>query len=113
MFDIFNILNKVKDVQAKITEVKTKMASITIDKVSSNNLIKVRLNGKKHLVDLHIDDSLLNIMNKDVLIESMCEAINKAMEEVDAMYETELKKNIEGILPHIPGLDLTNLFSGH
>ena len=36
-------------------------------------------------------------------------AVNKAMEEADIAAKEELKKATEGLLPNIPGMDLSNL----
>jgi hypothetical protein len=36
-------------------------------------------------------------------------AVNKASEEAEAMAKDELKKSTEGLLPNIPGLDLSGM----
>ncbi|MFN4947620.1 MAG: DNA-binding protein, partial [Chryseotalea sp.] len=37
-------------------------------------------------------------------------AINKANEEAEVQAKEQLKKSTEGLLPNIPGMDLSNLF---
>ena len=36
-------------------------------------------------------------------------AVNKALAEVDEQVKEEMKKHTDGLLPNIPGLDLTGL----
>ena len=36
-------------------------------------------------------------------------AVNKATEEADALAKEEMRKSTEGLLPNIPGMDLSGL----
>lgn len=72
-------------------------------------MVKATVNGKKQLVDLAIDPELIKPEDKDMLKDLVIAAVNKAMEDVEVKAKEELKKSTEGILPNIPGLDLSNL----
>jgi DNA-binding protein YbaB len=58
---------------------------------------------------IEIEDSLIKPSDKDMLQDLIVAAINKAMQEIDTVVKEELKKNTEGLLPNIPGLDLSSL----
>jgi len=62
---------------------------------------------KKQLIDLIIDESLYNPEDKDMLKDLIVAAINIAMEKADILAKEEMKKATEGMIPNIPGLDLS------
>lgn len=72
-------------------------------------MVKATVNGKKEVVSIIVDESLLNKDDKEMLQDLTVAAVNKALELVDIKAKEELKKSTEGIIPNIPGLDLSNL----
>lgn len=111
MFDMMNMLGKVKDVQAKIKKVKEGLVHLKAEGESGAGLVKATVNGDRQLLKLEIDASLLKAEDKDMLQDLTVAAVNIAMKEVDKKIGDEMKKSTEGILPNIPGMDLGSLFS--
>lgn len=102
-------MGKMKEVQAKIKEAQENLVHIRVSAESGAGMVKATVNGKKQLVDLAIDPELIKPEDKDMLKDLVIAAVNKAMEDVEVKAKEELKKSTEGILPNIPGLDLSNL----
>ncbi|MCB0505429.1 MAG: YbaB/EbfC family nucleoid-associated protein [Cyclobacteriaceae bacterium] len=109
MFDMMKMLGKVKEVQAKVKEVQEGLGRITTEGEAGGGMVKAVVNGKKELVDLVIDDSLYNPGDKDMLKDLIVAATNIAMEKADILAKEEMKKATEGMMPNIPGLDLSGM----
>jgi len=110
MFDFMNIMNKVKEAQAKIKEKQAELVHLTTDGEAGAGMVKVIVNGHRKVVDIVIDDSLFTPEDKDMLKDLIVAATNKALESIDVKIKEEMKKATEGLMPNIPGMDLGNMF---
>lgn len=111
MFDMMKMMGKMKEVQAKVREAQERLAHITTTAEAGGGMVKATVNGKKQLVNLDIDDDLVKPDDKEMLRDIIIAAVNKAMEQADELAKEEMKKSTEGMLPNIPGLDLSG-FTG-
>jgi DNA-binding YbaB/EbfC family protein len=76
---------------------------------SGGGLVKATVNGKRQLIALDVDASLLKADDKMVLQDLIIAAVNKASDDAEATAKEELRKSTEGLLPNIPGMDLSGL----
>ncbi|KAA5544740.1 YbaB/EbfC family nucleoid-associated protein [Adhaeribacter rhizoryzae] len=109
MFDMFSMMGKLKEVQSKMKEAQDNLQFITVTAESGAGLVKAKVNGQRKLISLEIDDSLLNKDDKEMISDLVVAAVNKAMDEAGEKAKDEMKRQTEGLLPNIPGLDLNNL----
>ena len=109
MFDMMKMMGKMKEVQARIKEAQDSLVRITAQGESGAGLVKATVNGKKQLVAIDIDSSLLKTDDKIILQDLIVAAVNKANEEADVLAKEEMRKSTEGLLPNIPGLDLSGM----
>jgi DNA-binding YbaB/EbfC family protein len=109
MLDMMKMMGKVKEVQEKLRIAQESLAGITASAESGAGLVKATVNGKKKLISLEIDDSLVNIDDKKMLQDLCIAATNKALEEVDIKAKEHLKQSTEGVMPNIPGLDFGSM----
>lgn len=109
MNDMFSMMGKLGEVKEKVQEVKEKLPFIELEEQSDDGSVTVKITADKKVNDITIDDSLLTPEKKESLQLQVTETINSAMEKADATYKEEMKKNLEGHLPNIPGLDMDNL----
>jgi nucleoid-associated protein EbfC len=107
MFDMMKMMGKVKEAQSKMKEVQDSLVNIKTEGESGGGMVKAIVNGKKQLVDLIIDESLYTPEDKDMLKDLIIAATNIAMDKADILAKEEMKKATEGMLPNIPGLDLS------
>lgn len=110
MFDMMNMLGKVKEVQAKMQKAKADLVNITVTSEAGAGMVKVTVNGHRKVLKLEIDPELVKSEEKQTLEDLTVAAINKAMDDVEIRIKEELKKSTDGVLPNIPGLDFGNLF---
>ncbi len=109
MFDMMKMMGKMKEVQARMKEAQDNLSKIYAHGESGAGMVKATVNGKKQLVALEVDPSLLKGDDKVILQDLIVAAVNKANEEAEVLAKEEIRKSTEGILPNIPGLDLSGM----
>lgn len=110
MFDMMGMMGKVKDMQARMKEVKDSLVHLTAEAESGAGLVKAKVNGNKQVVSIDIDPSLLKESDRTIVQDLIVAAVNKAMADIDIKAQEEFKEKTKGILPNIPGMDLGNMF---
>ena len=106
---MLGMMGKMKEVQAKMKEAQDSLQFITVSAESGAGLVRAKVNGLRKLISIEIDESLLNKDDKEMVSDLVVAAVNKAMDEAGEKAKDELKRKTEGLLPNIPGLDLSNL----
>lgn len=109
MFDMMKMMGKMKEVQARMKEAQDNLVNIKAQGESGAGLVKATVNGKRQVVLLDIDPSLLKADDKIILQDLIIAAINKASDEAEILSKEALRKSTEGLLPNIPGMDLSSL----
>jgi DNA-binding YbaB/EbfC family protein len=109
MFDMMKMMGKVKEMQSKMKEAQDQLKDIKVEGESGGGLVKATANGNKELIGLDIDDSLVNGTDKDMMRDLIIAAVNKAVGEADIKSKEHIKKSTEGLMPNIPGMDLSGM----
>lgn len=109
MFDMMKVLGKMKEVQGRIKEAQDRLHLLKVDADSGGGMVKATVNGKRQLIGLDIDESLLKADDKIIVQDLVIAAVNKAAEEAELQAREELRKSTDGLVPNIPGLDLSGL----
>jgi len=107
--DMFNMMGKVKELQARLKEAQDNLVHVKVTGESGGGMVKATVNGKKQVLNIDIDPTLLKSEDQTIVQDLVVAAVNKALDEAEIMAKEELRKSTEGILPNIPGLDLSNL----
>lgn len=108
MFDMMNMMGKVKEMQARLKEAQDNLDKVKASGESGGGMVKATMNGKKQLISLDIDATILKAEDKILIQDLVVAAVNKASEEAEILAKEELRKSTDGILPNIPGLDLSS-----
>lgn len=109
MFDMMKMMGKMKEVQARMKEAQDNLGKLRASGESGGGMVKATVNGKRQLIALDIDPTLLKAEDKMVVQDLVVAAVNKAAEEADVLAKEEMRKSTEGLLPNIPGLDLSGM----
>ncbi len=109
MFDLMKMMGKMKEVQERMKQAQDNLALLKIDGEAGGGMVKVTVNGKKQLISIDIDPVLLKAEDKIMVQDLIVAATNKAVDEADVQAREQLKKSTEGLIPNIPGMDLSNL----
>jgi nucleoid-associated protein EbfC len=110
MFDLMSIMNKVKEAQAKVKEAQARLVHLKAEGEAGAGMVKVLVNGNRKVLSIEMDDSLVNISDKQMLGDLIVAATNKAMEEIEGKIKEELKSATDGMMPNIPGMDFGSMF---
>ncbi|MFK7900936.1 MAG: YbaB/EbfC family nucleoid-associated protein [Cyclobacteriaceae bacterium] len=112
MFDLNNLMGKMKDVQEKMKVAQENLGSITQEAESGAGMVKATVNGKKQVVSISIAPELMNEKDKKVVEDLVVAAVNKALEDIEPSVQEEMQKATDGVVPpNIPGFDLGSLFN--
>lgn len=103
-------MNKVKEAQAKIKDAQSKLVYLNAEGESGAGLVKVTVNGNRNVIAIEMDDSIVNLSDKEMLSDLIVAATNKALEHIEVKIKEELKAATDGMMPNVPGMDFGNMF---
>lgn len=107
-FDMLGMMGKVKELQEKMQQAQQEIQFITATGEAGGGLVRATANGNRKVISLQIDESLLTPQDRDMLADLVVAAVNKAIEEAGEQARQELQRKTSGLMPNIPGLDLSN-----
>lgn len=107
--DMMGLMGKMKDLQGRMKEAQEQLVGITESAESGAGLVRVTVNGHKRIVGLEIDPDIVKAEDKEMLQDLVVAAVNKALDTIEPKIKEHLQKSTEGVLPNIPGLDLSSL----
>ncbi|MBS1508784.1 MAG: YbaB/EbfC family nucleoid-associated protein [Bacteroidetes bacterium] len=109
MFDMMKMMGKMKEVQARLKEAQDNLSLLKVEGESGGGMVKATVNGKRQLIALDIDAAILKAEDKVIIQDLVIAAVNKASDEAEIQAREQLKKSTEGLLPNIPGMDLSSM----
>jgi DNA-binding YbaB/EbfC family protein len=109
MFDLNNLMGKVKEMQDKMKEVQDGLAQVKVTAESGAGMVKATVNGKRQVISIEVDKDLVKPEDQDMMQDLIVAAVNKALEEADVVAKEEMQKATQGVMPNIPGFDLNNM----
>ena len=100
-----NMMKQAQELQNKMSEAQKKVEQLEAEGSSGGGLIKIIIDGKNLVKSLHIDDSLINSEEKEILEDLIVAAFNDAKEKIQKKISDEMSSITGGIkLP--PGIKL-------
>ena len=104
---MMKMMGKLGELKSKMAEDQENVAQLKASGESGAGLVKATVTGNKKLISLDIDPSLINSEDATMMIDLVIAAVNNAQKNAEELAKAEIKKNTEGIMPNIPGLDLS------
>ena len=100
-----NMMKQAQELQNKMSEAQKKVEQLEAEGNSGGGLIKIIIDGKNLVKSVHIDDSLINSEEKEILEDLIVAAFNDAKEKIQKKISDEMSSITGGIkLP--PGIKL-------
>tara|TARA_B110001454_G_scaffold110736_1_gene104056 strand:- start:261 stop:590 length:330 start_codon:yes stop_codon:yes gene_type:complete len=100
MNDFTKILDKAKELEAKMKESQEKIKNITVEGVSGTNSVKVILNGNGEMIKIDISPEIIN--EEKLIIEDLIVAAhNNAKNQLKSKTSEEISKVAGGF--GVPG----------
>ena len=100
MTDLNKILDKAKELEAKMKESQENIKKIKVEGVSGSNSVKVILDGEGEMQKIEISDELLK-EDKSIIEDLIIAAHNKAKDQLKIKTNEEISKATGGF--GIPG----------
>jgi DNA-binding YbaB/EbfC family protein len=101
-FDLGGLLEQAKQLQERLTSVQQEVASRTAQGRAGGGMVTVVVNGRLEVVREHIDPSLLETPDREMLQDLVVAAVNDGIRAAQQLVAEEMQK-VTGGLP-IPGL---------
>ncbi len=108
--DMSNMFGKMREMQTKLKEVQDNLDKITAEGESGGGMVKAVVNGRKKIISVTIEESLMTPQDKEMTQDLIVAAINIALTNVDAKSNEEIKNTTQGMMPNIPGFDFSKMF---
>ena len=105
MKNIDEILAMAQNVQAELEKAQSTLDQIEVEGAAGGGLVKVKASAKGRIVNIAIDDSLMQVGEKQMLEDLLAAAFNDARAKADAVSGQEMSKMTSG-LPLPPGFKL-------
>ena len=100
MTDFTKILDKAKELEAKMKESQEKIKNIKVEGSSGSNAVKVILDGEGEMFKIEISDEILK-EDKGIIEDLIVAAHNNAKSELKSKTNEEISKAAGGF--NIPG----------
>ena len=100
MTDFSKILDKAKELEAKMKESQEKIKNIKVEGISGSNSVKVILDGEGEMQKIMISDEILN-EDKSIIEDLIVAAHNNAKAQLKSKTAEEISKATGGL--GIPG----------
>jgi hypothetical protein len=100
MTDFTKILDKAKELEAKMKESQEKIKNITVEGVSGANSVKVTLNGDGEMIKIDISTEAIK-EKKSIIEDLIIAAHNNAKTQLKSKTSEEISKATGGV--GIPG----------
>lgn len=104
MMNIQGIMKQAQAMQKKMEEEQAKLAQEEVEGTSGGGMVKVILNGKFEMKQLHLDPSLVDKDESEVLEDLIVAAYNDAKNKVDAKMQDSMSAMTGGL--NLGGLKL-------
>ena len=91
MTDFSKILNKAKELEAKMKESQEKIKNIEVEGTSGTNSVKVKLNGDGEMIELIISPETIR-EEKSIIEDLIVAAHNNAKDQIKSKTSEEISK---------------------
>ena len=105
MTNLDEIMKMAQNVQQELEKAQASLDTVEVEGASGGGLVKVKASAKGRIIGIAIDDSLIQVSEKQMLEDLLTAAFNDARAKADAVSGTEMSKMTSGLqLP--PGFKL-------
>lgn len=108
MIDFSSLMGKVQEAQESIKKAQENLVHIHETADTGAGMVTVKVNGARQVIDIEIDPDIIKVENKEMIQDLIVAATNKALDQIEPKIKSELQKSTSGVMPNIPGFDISN-----
>ncbi len=112
MFNIGDMMGKFQEMQSRLKETRDQMENIIVESESGGGMVRVVANANRKVLKIEIDPDIIDKDDPEIMADLITAAVNKALEKAEERGKEELEGATKGMLPNIPGLDLSKFGMG-
>ena len=112
MFNIGDMIGKFQEMQNRLKEAREKLDEVTVDAEAGGGMVRVLANANRKVLKIEVDPTIIDKDDPEIMVDLITAAVNKALEKAEARGREELEGATKGMLPNIPGLDLSKFTGG-
>jgi nucleoid-associated protein EbfC len=105
MKNLTELMKQAGQMQARMTDMQTKLENMSVQGQSGGGLVKVKMSGKSLVTAVEIDASLLKAEEKEIVEDLLVAALADAKAKAEALMAEEMKL-VTGGMPLPPGFSL-------
>ena len=106
MFDqlknLGSMMQQAQQIQGRMKEVKEKVAELRVEGIAGGEMVKVEMTGDIQMVGIHIEPSLLETQDREMIEELVVAATNQALQKAKDAAASAMSEVAGGM--DIPGL---------
>lgn len=107
MLNMADMFGKLQQMQDNMKKVRESLDSITVEAEAGGGMVRVTANANKRIIKIKVDKDVATDL--EMLEDLVTAAVNKALDKAEEAGRQELQKVTAGMLPNIPGMDLSKL----
>lgn len=112
MFNIGDMMGKFQEMQSRLKEAREGLEDIVVEAEAGGGMVRVKANGNRKVLKIEIDPLIIDKDDPEIMCDLVAAAVNKALEQAEAESRTALEGATKGMMPNIPGLDLSKFGLG-
>lgn len=97
-----NMMKQMQKMQKQMEDLQSELEAKEVESSSGGGAVKVTCNGKKEILSITIDESVVDPEDIEMLQDLVLTAVNEAIRNADDMMSNGMKKLTGGM--NIPGL---------
>lgn len=98
------MLKQVQKLQNDFQKFQDEFGSRSLTVEVGGGVVKVTINGKREITSIDISPEIITPDEKEMIEDLILSGVNKALREMNELYEQEMSKLTKGIIP--PGLNI-------
>jgi DNA-binding YbaB/EbfC family protein len=103
-FDLGGLFRQAQQLQEKIATIQQELAERTVEASAGGGMVTAVVSGKLEVVKLHIEPSLLEKPDADMLQDLIVAAVNEGIRAAQRMLSEEMGRLTGGLGIKLPGM---------
>lgn len=112
MFNLGDMMGKFQEMQGRLKEAREGLDEIVVEAEAGGGMVRVRANGNRKILKIQIDPLIIDKDDPEIMSDLVAAAVNKALDLAEVEARTALESATKGMMPNIPGLDLSKFGLG-
>ena len=96
------MMKKVQKLQKEMKKLQDDLQKRTVEATVGGGVLTLVMNGEQNVESVHIDPSIIDPEDSEMLEDLNVAAVNEAIKKVDEMMAQEMSKSTGGM--HLPGM---------